>query len=119
MVLVLISLVCTENVGLGFWLSMLTCFMLGVFSNFAQLSFFGMINYFGGDTVSKFTIGTAASGLMLLLLRAIITGAFSGGDNKASVAPILIYFILSIAFNSFDLYLNIKLFKSAEYLEKI
>lgn len=47
-VLLVISLICKESIDVGFWLSMVTCFFIGFFNNFAQLSFFGMINYFGG-----------------------------------------------------------------------
>jgi hypothetical protein len=35
-----------------------------------------MINYFGGKTVSRFTVGTALSGLSVILLRAIVTAIF-------------------------------------------
>jgi hypothetical protein len=76
-----------------------------------------MINYFGTITVSRFTIGTAASGLIVSLSRVIITAIF--GDNQGNVKPILIYFSLSILFNFFDLFLNLKMFKSSEYLQKI
>lgn len=116
-ILLAISLIFKDNPTVGFWLSMVTCFFIGFFNNFAQLSFFGMINYFGGETVSKFTIGTAASGLSLILLRAVITASFS--SNPDSVIPIMIYFVLSVAFNVFDLVLNLRLFSSHEYTEKI
>lgn len=112
--LLLISIIFKDSVGVGFGLTLFTGFLLGFFNNLAQLSFFAMINYFGMQTVSRFTIGTAASGLMVIILRAIITGIF--GDSQSNVAPIVVYFCLSIAFNIFDLILNIRLFKTDEYI---
>lgn len=111
--LLVISIVCKENIGLGYYLTLVGGFFLGFSNNLCQLSFFGMINYFGMETVSKFTIGTAASGLMVILLRAIVTGIF--GDNQDNVTPIIIYFCLSIVFNFFDLFLNLKLFETPLY----
>ena len=108
--LLLISIIFKDNVGLGFALTLVTGFLLGFFNNLAQLSFFAMINYFGMQTVSRFTIGTAASGLMVIVLRAIITGIF--GDDQSNIAPIIIYFCLSVLFNVFDLLLNLRLFKT-------
>ena len=94
--LLFISLVCKTNISLGFSLSLIGAFFLGLTNNLCQLSFFGMMNYFGMETVSKFTIGTAVSGIMVVLLRAIITGIF--GDNQDNTIPIVIYFGLSILF---------------------
>lgn len=108
--LVLISIIFKNSINLGFALTLVTGFFLGFFNNFVQLSFFGMINYFGMQTVSRFTIGTAASGLMVIIIRAIITGIF--GDDQSNVVPIVIYFCISIAFNFFDLWLNLRLFKT-------
>lgn len=108
--LLLISILLKGNIGLGFALTLVTGFFLGFFNNFVQLSFFGMINYFGMQTVSRFTIGTAASGLMVIVIRAIITAIF--GDDQSNIVPIVIYFCLSIAFNFFDLWLNLRLFKT-------
>jgi len=112
--LLLISGVCKNHQALGFWLSMLATFLVGFFSNLVQLSFFGMINYFGSKTVSRFTIGTAASGLSLTILRAIITAAF-GGNDPSNIAPILIYFCISCLYNIFDLFLNLRMFSTEEY----
>lgn len=72
----LISVFCKENERIGFWISMINGFFLGFFSNIVQLSFFGMINYFGEKTVSRFTIGTGLSGLSLIMLRAIVAAVF-------------------------------------------
>jgi len=117
--LVITSVIFKNSPHAGFWLSIFECFFVGIFSNFTQLSFFGMINYFGGATVSRFTIGTAASGLMLIVLRAIITAAFQSGDDSSSVVPVLIYYALSVIFNFFDLSLNMKLFKTETYQQNI
>lgn len=108
--LLLISIIFKNNIDAGFALTLVGGFFIGFFNNLCQLSFFAMINYFGMQTVSRFTIGTAASGLMVILLRAIITLIF--GDNQSNVIPIIIYFCLSIAFNIFDLILNLRLFKT-------
>ncbi len=108
--LLFISIVFKNNIGLGYALTLVGGFFLGFSNNLCQLSFFGMINYFGMLTVSRFTIGTAASGLMVILLRVIVTAIF--GDDQANITPIVIYFCLSILFNFFDLFLNLKMFKS-------
>jgi hypothetical protein len=76
MLFLLISVLCKENEAVGFWLSIVNSFFLGFFSNVVQLSFFGMINYFGEKTVSRFTVGTALSGLSVIILRAIVTSVF-------------------------------------------
>jgi hypothetical protein len=90
---------------------MVGTFIVGFFSNLAQLSFFAMINYFGSKTVSRFTIGTAASGLALIILRAIITIGF-GGNDPGNIIPIIIYFSISCLYNFLDLFLNIQMFKT-------
>lgn len=117
--LVLTSVIFRNSPTVGFSLSLIVCFFVGIFSNFAQLSFFGMINYFGGETVSRYTIGTAASGLMLIIIRAIITAAFQSGNDSSSVIPVIIYYALSVVFNFFDLTLNLRLFKTQNYQERI
>jgi ABC-type Co2+ transport system permease subunit len=71
-----ISILCKNMTELGFWCCMVTGFFLGFFSNIVQLSFYGMINYFGQKTVSRFTVGTAVSGLSIMIVRAIITAGF-------------------------------------------
>ena len=56
----------------GFIITLALCWVLGMFSNLAQLTYFAMINYVSSDVVSKFTIGTAVSGLGLTIARMII-----------------------------------------------
>lgn len=73
-----------------------------------------MINYFGKEAVSKFVIGTAASGLLIMLVRAALTGIYGAGKPD-NIAPIAIYLGITIAFNIFDMYLNFKLFQTNEY----
>lgn len=65
-------------------------------------------------TVSRFTIGTAVSGLMIILVRAGVTGIF-GAEDRGNIVPIAIYFGIAILFNIFDLFLNLKLFKTKAY----
>jgi hypothetical protein len=108
------SILFKDSVDLGFLLTLIVGFFLGFFNNIAQLSFFAMINYFGMLVVSRFTIGTAASGLLVIVLRAIITAIF--GAEISNVVPIIIYFSLSVVFNIFDLILNLRLFSSQEYI---
>ena len=66
--LLFLTVISSDNQAIGFYLSLVCCFIIGISNNFAQLSFFAMINYFGESTVSKFTIGTAGSGLFLTIL---------------------------------------------------
>lgn len=104
------SILFKDSIDLGFLLTLIVGFFLGFFNNIAQLSFFAMINYFGMIVVSRFTIGTAASGLLVIVLRAIITAIF--GAEISNVVPIIIYFSLSVVFNIFDLILNLRLFRT-------
>lgn len=76
-----------------------------------------MINYLSQDVVSKFTVGTAVSGLFITVVRMIILAGFGSGSE--SIAPIVIYFIIAIIFNTMDLFINIRFCKSALYKEKI
>lgn len=100
-----------------FGLSLVITFVIGFASNSAQLSFFAMINYLGEKTVSRFTVGTAASGLFLAVLRIIITGIF--GSNESDYFPILLFLGIAIIFNFFSLSLNLKFFSGQVYNESI
>lgn len=82
-----------------------------------QLSYFAMINYLSQDVVSKYTVGTAVSGLLLTSIRMIIVAIL--GDNQDDLTPIVIYFVIAISFNLFNLFLNVKFCKSKVYKEKI
>ena len=74
-----VSFLTKDSVNLGFWICMLLSFCIGLFSNIAQLSFLGMINFLGFSVVSRYTIGTAAGGLFINILRIIIV-AILGSD---------------------------------------
>lgn len=115
LLLLIVSIIYRESIAVGFWLSIILCFVIGFVSNLVQLSFFAMINYFGFKTVSRFTIGTAVSGLSLIILRAVITAGF-GSDHPDNMAPFLVYFLIAILFNMWDLYLNLRMMKSEEYI---
>jgi len=91
-------------------MSLICNFILGVAANCAQLSFFSMINYLSQSVVSRFTIGTALSGLSLNILRIIIVG-IAGPDNS-NEAPIIIFFVIAISFNFLTMILNYSFFKS-------
>ena len=77
-----------------------------------------MINYLSQDVVSKFTVGTAVSGLFMIVVRAILTLIF-GPDNKESFIPILVYFIIAIVVNTLDIVMNLAFCKSSVYKHKI
>lgn len=97
----------------GFILLLFCAFLIGISSNLSQLSFFAMINYLSQSVVSKFTVGTAISGLFINLVRMIILAGF--GTSNDSVIPIVIYFIIAMLFNTFDLLVNVKFIKSDVY----
>jgi hypothetical protein len=101
----------------GFVLLLLSSFLIGVSANLSQLSFFAMINYLSQEVVSKFTVGTAVSGLFITVIRIIILAIF-GADNSL-VTPIIIYFIIAIIFNTADLFMNIAFCRSSVYKHKI
>lgn len=73
---VLISVVCKDDPALGFNISIGLCFMIGFFGIIVQLSYCGMINYFGEKTVANFNIGVGASGLFVTVLRIVITAIY-------------------------------------------
>jgi hypothetical protein len=87
----------------GFMLSILICIVVGITSNIVQLSYFAMINFVPEKVISRFTIGTAFSGLFLTILRIIIT-AIAG--TTPHFAPIFIYFLIACAVQILDLFLN-------------
>lgn len=96
---------------------LLISFIIGIGANLTQLTFYAMINYLSQDVVSKFTIGTAVSGLFIAVVRAVLTAIF--GSNNASSTPTIIYFVIAIAFITFDLILNYYFCKSSVYKHKI
>lgn len=95
---------------MGFGLSLISMAIMGLGSNTYQLTFFAMINYLSESVVSKFTIGTALSGLSITVIRMIIV-AIAGAD-EGDTTPIIIYFIIAICFNVFTLQQNVTFFKS-------
>jgi hypothetical protein len=116
LMLLIVSLVLKQTLT-GFILLLVISFIIGVGANLTQLSFYAMINYLSQDVVSKFTIGTAVSGLFIAVVRAVLTAIF-GSDNTSST-PTIIYFVIAIAFITFDLVLNYYFCKSSVYKHKI
>lgn len=114
--ILVVSIVAPHTLA-GFLLLELFAFLIGASANLSQLSFFAMINYLSQDVVSKFTVGTAVSGLFITVVRMVILAAF--GSSNESIAPIVIYFIIAIIFNTMDLFINIRFCKSAVYKDKI
>lgn len=98
---------------LGFVLLMFSSYLIGIGGNVSQLTFFAMINYLSHQVVSKFTVGTALSGLLITSVRLIFLASF-GADNT-SIIPIIIYFVIAIIFNTLDLFLNIYFCNSQVY----
>ena len=113
----LITSMFLDQTLLGFVISLLFSFMIGLGGNLGQLCFFAMINYLSRDVVSKFTVGTAVSGLFMGVTRAILTIIFGAGNT--STTPIVIYFIIAIFFNTLDTLMNIRFCKSDVYKHKI
>ena len=117
LVCILLVSIILDHSYIGFVLLLACAFLIGIGGNISQLTFFAMINYLSQNVVSKFTVGTAVSGLMITLIRLVITAIF--GSSNASLAPIIIYFVIAIAFNTFNIFLNIYFCKSEVYKHKI
>jgi hypothetical protein len=90
--------------GLGFYLSVLICLIIGISGNAIQLSYFSMINFVSERVISRFTIGTAVSGLGLNIIR-MITVAIAGTKTHSAL-PILVYFTVAAVVLLIDIYLN-------------
>ncbi len=107
--MLLVSLYMPQSL-VGFIILMSFCFVQGLGGMLSQLTFYAMINYLSSNIVSKFTIGTAFSGLFIVFFRVILTLFF--GTNSISSIPIVLYFGLAIIFNTLDMFLNIYFCKS-------
>ena len=107
-----------ENETIGFVLLLICSLFLGLGGNVSQLTYFAMINYLSREVVSKFTVGTAISGLFMIIVRSIILGIF-GTDENESFIPILIYFAIAIGVNSLDIVMNLTFCRSKVYKHKI
>lgn len=114
--MLLVSLYMPQTL-VGFIILMSFCFVQGLGGMLSQLTFYAMINYLSSNIVSKFTIGTAFSGLVIVFFRIILTLIF--GTNSISSIPIVLYFALAIIFNTIDMFLNIYFCKSEVYMSKI
>jgi hypothetical protein len=110
--ILLVSLL-LKNTALGFGLLLCCALGIGMSSNTFQLTILSMVNYLSRSVVSKYTIGTALSGLSVNILRVIILSV--AGANNKSVLPIVIYFASAMAFNLADLFLNVRFIKSEIY----
>lgn len=117
MAFILLVSITLDQTTIGYSLLLLASFLIGLGANASQLTFFAMINYLSQDVVSKFTVGTALSGLFITLIRMIILAI--AGANNDSIYPIIIYFAIAIAFNTGDLFLNRAFCASTVYYEKI
>ena len=98
----------SSNQLLAFIICMILSFCVGISSYTIQLSFSGMMNYFGGVAVSRFMIGTAVGACILIVVRMIIVGVM-GSDDSAKL-PIIIYICITVLFNGFCFYINSSFF---------
>ena len=73
-----------------------------------------MINYLSYEVVSKYTIGTSFSGLIILIIRIILKVIFEY-VHVASYVPNIIYFAIAIVFDIIVTILNLIFCKSSEY----
>lgn len=117
LIAILLVSIIFDQTSAGYILLMVSAFFLGIGGNLSQLSFFAMINYLSQDVVSKFTVGTAVSGVFMTAVRTIITVIFGVADKSST--PIIIYFVIAMTFNTMDMFLNIYFCKSEIYRQKI
>ena len=71
-----VSIVCKNMPAVGFSISIALCFIIGFFGVSVQLSYCSMINFFGAKTVVNYSIGSGMSGLIITLIRVIITAIY-------------------------------------------
>lgn len=114
--MLLVSLFMPQSLS-GFIILMGLSFLQGISGILSQLTFYAMINYLSKNIVSKFTMGTAFSGLVIVFFRIILTLTF--GTNSDSNVPIVLYFAIAIIFNTVDMVVNIFFCKSEVYISKI
>lgn len=101
----------------GFILLLLSSFVIGIGSNINEVTQYAMINYLSAEVVSKYTVGTAVSGLFITTIRAVIL-AVTGSENNGYV-PAVIYFAVAIGVNICAIAMNIYFCKSEVYRDKI
>ena len=77
----------------------------------------GEMNYFEVKTVARYTIGTAAAGLIANFLRVICVLIF--GTDVKNFWPIILYKFLVILFNFYVLFRNIRFSSTPTYTEVI
>jgi hypothetical protein len=106
-----------DQTELGFILLLLCSFVIGIGANINEVVMYAMINYLSAEVVSKYTVGTAVSGLFITTIRAVIL-AVAGSDNT-SYMPAVIYFSLAIAVNIFVIFMNVYFCRSRVYRDKI
>lgn len=117
LILILVVSIIFDQSATGFVLMMVCAFVIGIGGNTSQLTFFAMINYLSQDVVSKFTVGTAVSGLLTTAIRAIIT-AIVGSEGKNNFSEI-VFIGLAVVINTLNIFLNIYFCHSSVYKHKI
>ncbi|CAD8138706.1 unnamed protein product [Paramecium pentaurelia] len=81
--LILLPLIALEmHSALGYWLCLITIFIMGIFSSLQQNSSIGMSGILGPEYVNVFFIGTGASGTIITIFRLISLAAI---DSEKSI----------------------------------
>lgn len=117
LIFLLIVSIAFEQTLTGFILMLLCSFISGIGSNTSQLTFFAMINYLSQNIVSKYTVGTAVSGLLTTIIRAIIT-AINGSGSKNNTSEI-VFIGIAVIINTVNIFINIYFCRSSVYKHKI
>lgn len=101
----------------GFYLLLFFALVIGIGANINEITIYAMINYLSVEVVSKYTIGSAFSGLFITAIRTVIL-AIAGSDNS-QISSAILYFSLAIAFNILAIALNVYFCSSQIYKEKV
>lgn len=106
-----------DQTEVGFMLLLACSFIIGIGSNINEVVMYAMINYLSADVVSKYTVGTAVSGLFITAIRAIVLAV--GGDDKSAMIPTIIYFCIAIGVNMCVTIMNVFFCRSEVYRDRI
>ena len=101
----------------GFALLLFSALIIGIGANINEITLYAMINYLSVEVVSKYTIGSALSGLFITAMRTVIL-IFAGSDNS-QISSAIIYFSFAIGFNVLAIVLNVYFCNSSVYKEKV
>ncbi|CAD8054442.1 unnamed protein product [Paramecium sonneborni] len=92
--LILLPIIALEmHSTLGYWLCLITIFIMGIFSSLQQNSSIGMSGILGPEYVNVFFIGTGASGTIITIFRLISLAAIN------SEKSIFLYIGIAVLWN--------------------